>query len=116
MRSPMGIQALGGDLCAAARSAGRAIDLLPAARSGRRTVSDPMGLGRALPAELPPGERVCVRVLAGHVDEPFFLPSALMLVITAGPMIQLPSVSIVSIALGVVIGVISANEKIRSAV
>ncbi len=116
MRSPMGIQVLGGALCAVPRSASRAIDFLPAARSGRRTSSDRMGLGRSLPAELPPGTRVRVRILAGHIDEPVFLPSALMLVITAGPMLQLPSVNIVSVALGVVIGVISANEEIRSAV
>jgi hypothetical protein len=115
-RSPMGIQILGGVLCAVPRCSRRATGLLPAARSGPRILSDRTRLARSLPAELPPGARVCGRVLAGHIDDPFFLPSALVLVITAGPTIQLPSVSIVPVALGVVIGVISASEKVRAAV
>ena len=44
----------------------------------------------------------------------FFLPSALVLSITAGPMTQPPSVSVVSVALGVVIEVVGASEKVRS--
>ena len=112
----MGIQAFGGIHCAVPRSSRGATGLLLAARWGRRAWSDEIGLGRSLPADLPPGARVCGRIFAGHIDDPFFLPSALMLVITAGPMIQLPSVSIVSVALGVVIGAINASEKVRSAV
>jgi hypothetical protein len=45
----------------------------------------------------------------------FFLPSTLVVVITAIPMIQLPSANIVSVALCVVIGVISTGIKVRSA-
>lgn len=112
----MGIQAFGGIHCSVPRSSRGATGVLPAARWGWRASSDGIGFGRSLPAELRPGARVCGRILAGHIDDPFFLPSALMLVITAGPTIQLPSVSIVSAALGVVIGVISAREKVRSAV
>ena len=112
----MGIQILSGVLCAVPSGSRRATGLVPAARSCQRTFSDRIGLGRSLPAELPPGARVCGRVLAGHIDDPFCLPSALVLVITAGPTIQLPSVGIVPVALGVVIGVISASEKVRSAV
>ncbi len=112
----MGIQAFGGIGCSVARSSRGATGLLLAARLGRRALGDGIGLGRPFPAELRPGPGVCGQMLAGHIDDPFFLPSALMLVITAGPTIQLPSVSIVSVALGVVIGVISASEKVRSAV
>ncbi len=112
----VGVQTFGGIHCSVPRSSRGATGLLPAARWGRRSLSDGIGLGRSLPAELRPGARVCGQILAGHIDDPLLLPDALMLVITAGPTIQLPSVSIVSVALGVVIRAISASEKVRSAV
>ena len=112
----MEIRILGGLLCAVSSCFRLATGLLPAERSSWRPFSDRIGLGGPLPAELPLRTRLRGPVVAGHIDDSLFLPSALMLVITVGPMIQLPSVGVVLVALGVIIGVVSPSEKVRSAV
>ena len=49
------------------------------------------------------------------LDGACFLPRAFVLSIAAAPMTQRPSTSIVSVTLGVVIAVVGACEKVRSA-
>jgi hypothetical protein len=95
-------------------SSRRATALAPVARSSRRVLSDCVGRRRSLPAELPLGASVRGRSFVNQFDGLIFLLGALMLLITAVPMVQIPSVNIVSVALSVVIGAISTSKKERS--